>query len=98
MESGQDHFQSGLVGKGGMAVDWNAAAIIGHGYAVVVVDNDVNLVAVPSDGFVNAVVHCLEYEMVKPLASCLADIHPGAFANGIEAFKHDDAVCPIIAF
>ena len=61
----------------GMDVDGNAAAVVGHAEAAVVVDFHVDVVAKAGQGFIDAVVDQFVDEMMQPLGAGVADVHAG---------------------
>ena len=59
-------------------------------------DGDDDLVAVTGQRFVNRVVDDLEDHMVQARAvGCIADVHAGALAHGLQALEHLDGVSAI---
>ena len=67
VQDGHDHFGGGLF-FGGVHVHGNAAAVVDDGDAVVVVHDDVDLVAVAGHGFVHGVVHHFPDQVVQALS------------------------------
>src|SRR5437879_2059276 len=63
VKNGHDHFGSGLFFRG-VHVYWDAAAVVRYGDAVVVVNDDVDFVAVASHGFVHRVIHHFRNQFV----------------------------------
>ena len=51
-----------------MDIDRNLTAIIGDGYRVVFINNNIDSVAIPAHGLVNGVIHDLVDQMVQPRA------------------------------
>ena len=74
----------------GLVVDRDAAAVVDHGDGVVDVDGDVDAGGVAGEGLVDGVVDDLVDEVVQPLLAGGADVHGGAQADGLEAFKDRD--------
>ncbi len=66
--------------------DRDSSAIIGNGDTRIHVDNDIDLVAVPGQRFIDAVVDDFIDQMVKPLRPGAPDIHGGTPANGFQSF------------
>ncbi len=90
----EDHFDGGLalllhVRHG------DAAAVVGHGDRVVGVDGDGHLVAEAGQGLVDGVVHDLIDEVVQTENTGRADVHPGALADGLQAFQDGDVLCVV---
>ncbi len=80
-----------------MHLDRDAAAVVGHRDRVVLVDRDVDAVAVARERLVDGVVHDLVDEVVQPAHADVADVHGGALADSLEAFEDLDvggAVAP----
>ncbi len=70
--------------------DRNPAAVVGDRDAVVRVDDDRDVVAVPGQCLVDGVVDDLVDQVVQTARAGRADVHPGAFANGFEALEDRD--------
>ena len=87
VQDGHHDFGGGLF-FGGVHVHGNAAAVVDHGDAVVVVHDDVDLVAVAGHRFVNGVVDNFPDEMVQTHFAGRADVHRGAFADGFDAAEN----------
>jgi hypothetical protein len=80
-------------------VDRDAAAIVFDGHRVVAVDRDDDLVAVSGLCFVDRIVDKLEHHMVEPRAVIgIADVHPRALADRLQALENLDAVGGVISF
>ncbi len=72
--------------------DRDAAAIVGNRDRVVGVDNNLDVIAMPSQRFVNGIVHHLKYHMVQAGAvRGVADVHARTFAYRLQPFKLLDA-------
>ena len=89
VQHGHDHFGGGLFLRG-VHVHGNAAAVVDDGDAVVVVHDDVDLVAVAGHGFVHGIVHHFPNEMMQALLAGRADVHRGALAHRFQAAEHFD--------
>ena len=83
------HFGGGLF-FGGVHVHGNAAAVVDHGDAVVVVHDDVDLVAIAGHGFVDGVVHDFPDQMMQAQLGGRADVHRRALAHRFEAAENFD--------
>ena len=95
MEHGHDHF-------GGAAVlllvqvRGDAAAVVLHGAAAIVVEVHVHTGAVAGEGLVHRVVHHLVDHLVEAVAIVrVADVHPGPLADGFEVPQYGDVVCGV---
>jgi hypothetical protein len=73
----------------------DSAAVIDHGYAVIDVNDNVDVLAKTGHGLVHAVVHDLVDKVVQAHAARAADVHGGALAHGLKAFEHLYAVSSI---
>ena len=89
VQDGHHDFGGGLF-LGGVHVDGNAAAVVNHGDAVVVVHGDVDFVAEAGHRFVHGVVDHFPDEVVQAEFARRADVHRGAFANGFDAAENFD--------
>ena len=74
----------------------DAAAVVGDADAVVAVDGDDDVVAMPGQAFVDGVVDHLEHQVVQPGAVAgVADVHARALAHRLQAFQDLDAAFAI---
>ena len=96
VERGEDDFERGAVLRG-VHIDGNAAAFVLDGERAVGVDDDVNLVAVASEGLVDGVIDDFVDEVVVAAFARVADIHGGAFAHGLHAFEDGDVCGCVVA-
>ena len=80
----------------GMDAHGEAAAVILHGYAAILMQGDVDLRAIPCQGLVDGVVHNFIYEMMQAPGIRGADIHARALAHGFQAFQHLDLLLAIV--
>ena len=85
MQLGHDDFERRLVFLF-VHPDGNTAAVVGHGDAVVGMNHDVDEVANPGHGLVDAVVHHLIDQVVQARDIDVADIHGRPAPHGFEAF------------
>ncbi len=97
MQLGHDHFGSAatfcLV-----HVDRNTAAVIFHRYRAVLVDGDIDAVAMAGERFVDRVVeHFIDHVMETRAVIRVADIHAGAFAHGLQALQDLDGIGAVFA-
>jgi len=90
VEHREDHLHRALL-RLGVHVDRHAAAVVGDGHRrAVVVQRDVDRRGVAVHGLVDRVVEDLPDEVVQAGRSDAADVHAGAFADGLEAFEDLD--------
>ena len=76
--------------------DRNPATIILDAHRVVRVDNHIDFVAMPCEGFVDGIVHHLENHMVQTGAVIsVADVHTRALADGVQALEDLDGGCVV---
>ena len=98
VQGGEDHFGGGLAFFV-VDVHRHAAAVVAHGDGFARVDDDVDLVAMAAQGFVDGVVdEFLHHVMQASAVVGVADVHARALAHGVEAAQHLDAsgvVCRI---
>ena len=73
-------------------VDGNTPAVIGYGYGVVFVDENVDAVTVAGQCFIDRVIDYFIYQMMQTFDADVADIHGRAFSYGFEAFEYLYAV------
>ena len=89
VQHGHDDFGGGLFFRG-VHVHGNAAAVVDHGDAVVVVHGDVDFVAVAGHRFVHGIVDDFPDEMVQAHFAGGTDVHRGTLANGFDAAENFD--------
>ena len=78
-------------------VDRHAAAVVLDGDRVVVVDDDVDVIAVPGERLVDGVVDDFVHHVVQARAVVrIADIHAGPLAHGFQALEDLDFVGVVI--
>ena len=86
VQHGHDDFGGGAP-LFGMDIHRNSAAVVRHGHRFVGMDRDHHAVAMPGQCLVDGVVHDLENHVVQAAAVIgVADVHSGAFSDGVEAF------------
>ncbi len=78
-----------------MDIDRDTATIILNGYAAVCVNGDDNLVARPSQGFIDRVIDNFVNQVVERFEISPADIHTWAAAYGLQSFQYLDIFCSI---
>ena len=74
----------------GLDVHGDAAAIVRYFDDVAGLDGDLDVGAVPGQGFVDGVVHDLVHQMVQAGRTGGTDIHAGAFAHSLQTFQDLD--------
>ena len=87
VEHGVDHFQGGLASLS-LDVHRDAAAVVGDGDGVAVVDGHVDLGTITGQRFVDGVVHDLIDQVMQAAGGGGADVHTWSFTHGLQAFQH----------
>ena len=91
VQDGHDHFGSGSPFFR-MDIDRNSAPVIRNHDGVVVFDGDLDVGAMPCQGFVDGIVHHLEHHVMQAAAIVrVADVHARTLAYCIQAFQYLDA-------
>ena len=74
-------------------VSWNTTTVIGHGNGIVGVNGHHDIIAISRQRFVDRVVHHFENHVVQTGAiRCIANVHAGALAHGLQALEHSDGI------
>ena len=94
MEHGHHDFDAGLPDFR-HDIDGNPAAVVRDRDAVVLVDDDVDPVAVTGERLIDAVVYDFEDQVVEAAAAGAADIHPGPLPNALEPLENLDLLCVV---
>ncbi len=69
----------------------NAAAVVAYGDRIVGIENHLDARGVTCEGFVDGVIDdFVDHVMQARAVIGIADIHAGAFADGVETFQHPD--------
>ena len=89
VEDGIYHLQGGLAGLG-LDVHRDAAAVVGDGDGVAVVNGDPDLGTVAGQGLVNGVVHDLIDQVVEAAGGGRADIHTRPLPHRLQALQDLD--------
>ncbi len=97
MQDGQHDFEGGLVHLL-VHVDGDSAAVVHHLDRIVLEDRNLDSVGESGECLVDGVVHHFVDEMVESAGGDVADVHRGAFPDGLKAFQHLDVVCYILFF
>ena len=87
VKHGQAHFHSGTA-QLGVNAHGEAAAVVLHLAAAILVQDDVDIRAVASQRLVDGVVYNLIYAVMQPAIIRRADIHAGTLAHSLQAFEH----------
>ena len=96
MKRAQDHLKRGFVGKLWVRINRDAATVVADRHAVICVQFDLDAVGMACNGLVHRVVEDFGDHVVQGALVRAANIHTGAFANGLETLEHFDAVCVIV--
>src|SRR5579872_7480908 len=99
MELGEHDFDRGhllAVGQS-LHVRWNAAPVVDHRNRVVHMDDDVDLLGVAGEGFVDGVVDDLIDEMVEAHFAGGSDVHGRTQPDSLEALEDFDVLACIAA-
>jgi hypothetical protein len=73
-------------------VGWDAAAVVDDRYRIVGVDDDLDVIAVTRQRFVDRVVEDFEHHVVEPGAiGGIADVHAGPLADCFQPLQDLDA-------
>ena len=90
------HDLDGRLALGRVHLDRDAAAVVDDGDRVVLVDRDLDVVAVARERLVDGVVHDLVDEVVQPAHADVADVHAGPLADGLETFENLDVARAVL--
>jgi hypothetical protein len=69
--------------------------VVGDGDAVVLVDDDVDPVAVAGQRLIDAVVDDFEDQVVEAAAAGAADVHPGPLPDALKPLENLDLLCVV---
>ena len=95
VQHGHHDFRRGPFFRG-VHVHGNAAAVVRHRDAVVLVHHDVDFVAISREGFVDRIVDDFPDQVMQPHLARRADVHRRALSHGFNAAQHLDR-CRVIA-
>jgi hypothetical protein len=70
-----------------MEIDGNAAAVVDDRHAIVDVDFNLDLITEAGERLVDGIIHDFVNEVMQAPLTGVADVHSGALANRVEAFK-----------
>ena len=90
VEDGQDHLEGALAPLVGHRRDGDAAPVVVDGARAIGVEGDLDAVAVPGEGLVDAVVHQLVDEVVESARARRADVHARSPADRFESLEDGD--------
>ncbi len=71
-------------------VHGDSAAVVHHRHAAIQVNGDLDAIAEACQRLIDAVIHHLIHQVVKPLRAGAADIHRRSLADGLQPFKDPD--------
>ena len=77
--------------------DRDPASVIADRNRIILVDIDLDLIAVTGKRLVYGVVHDLIHEMMEPSCGSASDIHPRSLSYSFQAFQDLDLVRPIFS-
>ncbi len=89
MQGGHHHLEGALF-LFRMDIHRDTTPVILHGHGAIRMDGYDDLVANPSQGFINGVIHHLVDQVVQRLQIRAAHVHPRAPADCLQAFQHLD--------
>src|SRR4029079_15599084 len=76
-------------------LDGNAASVVANADRTVGQERRRDLVAIPCESLVDAVVEHFVDEVVEAALAGRADVHAGALPNRLETLEHGDLVCSV---
>ena len=94
VEDGENYLQGGEAGLG-LDIYGDAAAVVGDGDGVALVDGNGDLIAEAGQGLVDGVVYDLIDQVMQAGLAGGADIHTGALADGLQALQDLDLAAAI---
>ena len=97
VEAGHDHLDRGQV-FAGVQVHGNAPAVVLYGDAVIRMDGDLDVVAMPAHGLVDGVVHHFIDQVVEAFEAGIADVHGRPFPHGLQALEDLDFIGVVLPF
>ncbi|MEN9862186.1 MAG: hypothetical protein RLZZ515_2668 [Cyanobacteriota bacterium] len=89
VQHGEHRFERALAGAG-VHVGGDATAVVGHGAAAVLIEDDEDFIAMAGERLVHRVVDHLVHQVVQTTGPGGADVHARAFAHRLQAFQHLD--------
>ena len=92
MQRCQDHFQRRLVLEFRVRIDGDAAPVVGHRQAAILVERHLDPVGVSRDGLVHRVVEDFGEEVMQRLLVGAANIHARPPPHGLEPLQHLDVL------
>ncbi len=97
MESGHDHFYGRFPGSRDF-VHRDASPVVNDRHRVVMVNNDLDVVAHPGKGFIYTVVYDFKNQVVKSFRAGTADIHGRPDPDRLKPLEHLDIFCIVMNF
>jgi hypothetical protein len=91
VKSGHDHLEGRFLFVG-MFLGGDAAAVVGDGYGIILVQFDNYVITKTGHGFVHGVIHHLVDHMVQTALAGVADIHRRPAAYRLESLEHVNIV------
>ena len=98
MQGRHDDFERRLVLEFWMRIDRYAAAVVGDAEIAVCIELNIDVIGMPSDGFIHRIVDDFGKQMVQRAHIGTADIHAGASTHRLKAFENFDVRGRIVAF
>ena len=71
-----------------MFIDRNSTTVVGNGNRPIVIDDNIQFIAVAFHGLINGVIHNLIDQVMKSALSCISNIHCWTFADGLQSFEN----------
>ena len=97
MQHREHHFKSTFV-LFFVHVHRYAAAVVDHGYGIIGIYSNFNMMGIARKSLVDRVVHHLIDKMVQTLGGNVAYVHRRTLADGFQPFKHLDITGAIFLF
>ena len=92
VQNGHDHLQRRLAGVFGVRIHGDAATVIADGQFAVRGQGYLDQFGVAGHGLVHRVVQNLREQVMQGALISAADIHAGAFADGLQTLQHLDVL------
>jgi hypothetical protein len=92
-----EHDLNGRLSLGGVDVNRDASTIVNNANRTIGKDRYFDVVAVPSEGFINGVIDDLVDKVMQSPGTGGTDVHSGTFANGFETFENLNLACTVVA-
>ena len=95
MKHRQHNFRCGSV-LSGVHRGWNSSTVVFDRDGTILVNFNLNEVAIARQGFIDGVVHHLVDAVMEPAFTGVADVHGGAHSNRFQSFKNLDGACGVV--